>query len=788
MRKFTLLISLLVLAGMSFGQDNCEGFSKNTSDPVAANKITAPLTKASYIWYEDFNKEKWSATVTADEFNGYQYVESTPLPAGWAVYDGNDLGYLWHWTDVAPRGAYTGSPSAFDPHASLAEAMGGSYENGYFVLESDFYNTTENGTMVTTPVAMDSYVEFGPIDLTGHSNIQLTFNQMFRYCCYSTNKLSLYVSTDYNPSNPTAATWLEFDTKGGTLSNDYTLTDARTAVVNISKVAGNKAGVYIRFRQSGNKASHYFWIIDDIAISDLPANDLIVKDSWYDYLYTYSTLDEDASVEFVGGYTNIPAQVSGKFVSFRTAIQNFGFADQTFQAQVKINKDGAEVYNQLSQSLTLSCGDTDTARIETKFTPSGKGVYQVSGSIVMENSDNDPSNNNFGYDFKVTDNFYSRVYADKSANFGTGGPSDWADGGSDGEAIAQRFDLPDGSGSVKLAGLRFFFPDYAGREAELAAIKAGNYSCIAKVWPKGAVADNVDVTPDDDAKAFILSDQYTITEKDLNTWIYIPFSDEGNLIISEAEENFVWAGIEVYSGSTMENRVRFEVGADASIKEPYWGGACYVLGGDAPNWIIGFANYAIDLYLNEMPTMVTFNVDMTDATFTEGTDVLYVTGSFAGWAEPGKTGSVAMSDADGDKIYSATVEVAANTTYAYKYFKNAGWDGGEWTGDPNRSVVVAESNVVTDDIFGVRPPDGVKENQLNAISVYPNPFNNEMLIKNAKDIKSITVSNVVGQTVMVKTGITEKYSLNTSELKSGIYFITFTDNNNNKLTVRRIKQ
>jgi hypothetical protein len=321
----------------------------------------------------------------------------------------------------------------------------------------------------------------------------------------------------------------------------------------------------------------------------------------------------------------------------------------------------------------------------------------------------------------------------------------------------------------------------------LAAIEAGNFTATAKVWPKGEDPS----VPDDNAVAIISSDSRIMTSDDLGTWVYIPFVDESNLIIPEESENFVWVGLELYNGTTMDARIRWEVGADQSFKVPYNGGACYILGDANPRWIWGYANYAIDLYLNEMPNLF-YNVDMnaaiTAGTFKPAVDKLYVTGSFNGWVEPGKGGSIELYDGDGDGFYSAQISVDKNTEIQYKYFINSGWSKGEWDGDPNRIATVTGDSYTTADVFGVKPGVAVKENKLDAVKVYPNPFNNQLVIENAANVAKVTISNVIGQTMMVITNLLDKEYISTNGFATGIYLITVTDNNNNSKTIRIVKQ
>jgi hypothetical protein len=104
----------------------------------------------------------------------------------------------------------------------------------------------------------------------------------------------------------------------------------------------------------------------------------------------------------------------------------------------------------------------------------------------------------------------------------------------------------------------------------------------------------------------------------------------------------------------------------------------------------------------ELPVQtITFNVDMsTAAGFVPGTDMVYLAGNFpfANWSIPGTNPNMLMTQVGASLIYTKTLGLTA-ATYEYKYFKNAGWDGGEYAGGSNRSITVA-ANATQNDIWG----------------------------------------------------------------------------------------
>jgi hypothetical protein len=179
--------------------------------------------------------------------------------------------------------------------------------------------------------------------------------------------------------------------------------------------------------------------------------------------------------------------------------------------------------------------------------------------------------------------------------------------------------------------------------------------------------------------------------------------------------------------------------------------------------------------------------------FVAASDTVYVTGSFAngagetwGWDEPGTGEALLMTDADGDKIYTASVTMLKDAgEYKYKYFINANWDTGDQIGG-DRTLNVGAADVTTDDVW--EHVVSVNDMNLDAVTLTPNPFNAELVINNAEGASRIVVSNVLGQSVITVNEIANHQVLSTSGLNKGIYFVTIVDKNNNRRTERVVKQ
>ncbi|MFO7671477.1 MAG: T9SS type A sorting domain-containing protein [Bacteroidales bacterium] len=98
----------------------------------------------------------------------------------------------------------------------------------------------------------------------------------------------------------------------------------------------------------------------------------------------------------------------------------------------------------------------------------------------------------------------------------------------------------------------------------------------------------------------------------------------------------------------------------------------------------------------DLPKDLIFNVDMNEADLTPGQKV-YISGTMGGihgtWAEPGTIPENEMTDPDEDGIYSIAMSLPVEPIY-FKFYKDSGWNGGEWSGDSNRACSVrADANL-----------------------------------------------------------------------------------------------
>lgn len=107
---------------------------------------------------------------------------------------------------------------------------------------------------------------------------------------------------------------------------------------------------------------------------------------------------------------------------------------------------------------------------------------------------------------------------------------------------------------------------------------------------------------------------------------------------------------------------------------------------------------------------------------------------------------------------------------------------GEWTWRASYQGQVVDHKFMVETL-------GVEDHEFNAISIYPNPFNDVVNIQSNSLIKKASVANILGKTVMVKTNATESIKeINLESLPGGVYFLKLEGINNQQKTIKLIKE
>lgn len=208
---------------------------------------------------------------------------------------------------------------------------------------------------------------------------------------------------------------------------------------------------------------------------------------------------------------------------------------------------------------------------------------------------------------------------------------------------------------------------------------------------------------------------------------------------------------------------------------------------------------------NDDPVTITFAVDMSAQAVNEGDywlledDVIYVTGSYDGveewgWDEPGTGASILLEDADGDDIWTGTLEYAKNSTFEYKYFLNTGWAGGDgFTNDHpdnNRTAEIGEDDITLNDTWVaiVNKPDAINGKLFENVTAYPNPFDNTLNISNIDNASIVTISDISGKEIRRIDVNSSMLKINTSDLNAGMFIVKVSAENGESATIKMLKK
>ncbi|MBL4657754.1 MAG: T9SS type A sorting domain-containing protein, partial [Flavobacteriales bacterium] len=280
-------------------------------------------------------------------------------------------GFNWVINDTAIEADFTGT-------GAITSTSGGNH----MLLFGDQFNVGGGAQN------MDAYFQTDAIDLTGVGSVEVEFQQKFRICCAAGHQLSLFVSNDNT-------TWTEFDVRGGVAINAQSA-DPDLVTVDITCVAANQATVYLRWHKIG--ASHYFWMVDDILIREIPpGHDLSVENVFY--------LDPWLTPP----YSKIPVAQADTSM-YTGIISNNLLGDETgVNFNVTVNDGTNDVYNMTSGPVSiLGCVDSTNFTLSTGWLATNVGNYTITMEVSADSTDSKPLDNTVVNFLEVTDTIFAR--------------------------------------------------------------------------------------------------------------------------------------------------------------------------------------------------------------------------------------------------------------------------------------------------------------------------------------------------------------------------------------------
>ena len=716
-RLSILLIAAIVLVGKHHTLAQATGL-KSSNDTIWST---------TFDWEDPSSERGWS------------------LPAGWTIEDFTEYGYPWVWMkdSIQVGNVVQRAPDFFN-----------SNYDGCINIPVQGYVRTD-GTLQANPA--DTYIQTPPIDCSDAPGVIVSFNQYWRLCCAGFELL-------LGVTNDDGVHWAFYDMLFGTGANTYTPPKHRRIEVNISDVAAGMSNVQIRFWF--RNAWDYFWMIDDLALTEALSYDLVLEDSW---LNMNGGFDEP-----VGHLNFLPmSQIGGSAEngttigewSFGGALINFGMVDaEDVFINTRILQNGEEVFSKDTETTVLWLLDRDTLANSETFLPEEYGDYQVKIEAV-ETNDEKPSNNLNVWNFTINDSLYLRSDQTAESSANSGG---WGDGYNAGDAVGMIYDLYE---PTEINSITAYIASH------LPESNPAMQYILMKYLPEEEVFIEL-----------IQSDLFSVDSTHVKEWITLPMEKDG-------ESEFLEPGRYIATvkswGDAPDDETGIPgiwVGWDLSTKsEPEF---TYVYMSTTDHWFNSgrLLNIGINFDESGGPTKapVTFNVDMNrhidSGEFNPNSDQVDVAGTFNDWA-----GSLPMADEDADGIYSLTVDnLTIGNKIEFKYRINANWDTSEFPlGGPNRSYIVRYWNILNQ-VYNDGETLGISEHAYQfQTTVYPNPSQGSFIIEwssgKAESI-SLTITGIKGTILYQKdlpelVNHRESISLN---MASGVYFVSIQHGNDLK--------
>ncbi len=311
---------------------------------------------------------------------------NTTLPTNWTASGNAQLAGTWKWRKV-------GTSGAFSIDSILSTTGGGPNRptnNGWMVYDSDSL-----GAANPSVAPLEGYLTSPVINCTGHSTVQVSFQQHFvRY------QDSCFLEV----SNNGGGTWTRFAVlPNNTISsNDPLPGNPHIAQINVTSVAANQANVRIRFYYRCNaQQGGYNWLVDDVAVSELDPVEVAVDGGTF-----VMTLRDPAA-----GYTSFgiyPKQLVDTVYPIGYA-SNFGSQAQgTTNVTARIFRGTTQVYNQsIVYNLPVSAVDSQIDYTTLSgYVPTDTGAYLLTFS-TNQAGDVNTANNTDSLNFRISDSTLS---------------------------------------------------------------------------------------------------------------------------------------------------------------------------------------------------------------------------------------------------------------------------------------------------------------------------------------------------------------------------------------------
>lgn len=355
-----LLFSIIAQAQLGVSLKNTEPIMEQSEDKQIYTQqvLNHSSAKEAILWSEDFANgipSNWQNYVTSS--NG------APLPNGSWEYRGPST------IPSNATGSRGGSAGAGTPLLSPTAA------NGYVIFDSDYLDDagiSSNAGNGQAPAPHVGILITDTMDLTGHPFVELKINASVRRL---DSDFLMAVSTDGG------ITYKDTINLYSTLSANTTVARDAQLSINVSSSIGNEALVRIAFIFEGAGRGSYYWMMDDIEVRDLPANELRFTEyrgaPAHDMIFEPSPT---GSVHPKQGHISFTQRVP---VNFDSNILNHGYKTQTnVTLEVEVFDSTSTLVNTLLSSppvASIAIGDTVdfNSFFTSNWTPTVPGQYTI---------------------------------------------------------------------------------------------------------------------------------------------------------------------------------------------------------------------------------------------------------------------------------------------------------------------------------------------------------------------------------------------------------------------------
>ena len=361
--------------------------AQNTMDVGAVPAVTS----SKYYKIQKAQKERWAfkssgTTLFYDDFeNG---LAGNNNFGAWTT--GGQDAAIWEHDFDGSEGQFWGTRDSL---------LSTSAVNGWMLFDGDGSNPGDPVDFVNR----EGYLISPVMDITGFPDVHLEFEQYFRFCCSFLFKLRVAVSTDGFLTSTEYVVSDPFDR-----NEDSPNPHVQRLSISSALIGGDLSNVQVRFQwegldedPNGQGTSHYYWMVDDVAIVESPNNDIALTQA------EYSDFAGTGEMQYtVYSYDQVrPLTLKGWLL-------NDGIIDQT-GVVMNVDVTGDTPFSGSTAGLDITSLMRDSAIVTSQFTPSATtSDYLVEYSVSQDQVDDNPVNGDTTSTFRVEEFIFARDGAD----------------------------------------------------------------------------------------------------------------------------------------------------------------------------------------------------------------------------------------------------------------------------------------------------------------------------------------------------------------------------------------